>query len=91
MIPRIKSVKPLENYLLEIVFDDGKEVLYDMNEDIDTLPGYGNLKVVPGIFKQVSLDESRTCVYWTDDIDLPSDILYEYGEGHKKAHYSSDN
>lgn len=80
MIPRIKSVKPLENYVLEIVFDDAKKVLYDMNEDIDTLPGYENLKAVPGLFKQVNLDESRTCVYWTEEIDLPSDMLYEYGE-----------
>ena len=80
MIPRIKSVKPLENYILEIVFDDGKEVLYDMNDDIDTLPGYDDLKSVPYLFKQVALDESRTWVYWTDDIDLPSDMLYEYGK-----------
>lgn len=66
--------------ILEIVFDDGKEVLYDMNDDIDTLPGYDDLKSIPYLFKQVSLDESRTCVYWTDDIDLLSDMLYEYGK-----------
>ena len=80
MIPRIKSVKPLENYILEIAFDDGKKVLYDMNDDIDTLPGYDDLKAISYLFKQVSLDESRTCVYWTEDIDLPSDMLYEYGK-----------
>lgn len=80
MIPRIKSVKSLENYVLEIVFDDGKEVLYDMNDDIDILPGYDDLKSIPYLYKQVSLDESRTCVYWTEDIDLPSDMLYEYGK-----------
>lgn len=38
MIPRIKSVKPIENYVLEVVFDDGKKVLYDVKEDITTLP-----------------------------------------------------
>ena len=80
MIPRIKSVKPLENFMLEIVFDEGKKVVYDMNEDIDTLPGYEDLREVQGLFEQVSLDVSRTCVYWTDEIDLPSDMLYEYGE-----------
>ena len=80
MIPRIKSVKPLENYILELEFDDKKRVFYDMNEDINTLPGYDNLKVIPSLFKQVKLDESRTIVYWTEDIDLPSDMLYEYGK-----------
>ena len=80
MIPRIKSLKPLENFMLEIVFDDGEKVVYDMNEDINTLPGYDMLKSLPGLFMQASIDESRTCVYWTDEIDLPSDMLYEYGK-----------
>ncbi len=50
-----------------------------MGEDIDTLPRYSVLKTIPGLFPQVKLDQSRTCVYWNDEIDLPSDILYEYG------------
>ena len=29
MIPKIKSVKPLENFILYVVFDDGKTVYYD--------------------------------------------------------------
>lgn len=33
MIPRIKEVKPLDNYMLLVVFDDGKTVLYDVKED----------------------------------------------------------
>ena len=80
MIPRIKSIKTLENYVLAIEFDDGKKVHYDMNDDIDTLPGYDALKLVQGLFEQVKLDKSRTDVYWNDDIDLPSDMLYEYGK-----------
>ena len=24
-------------------------------------------------------DESRTCISWTEEIDLPSDIVYDYG------------
>lgn len=80
MIPRIKSVNPVENYTLEVVFDDGKKVLYDVNEEIETLPGYDDLKNIHGLFNQVQLDESRTCVFWNEDIDLPSDAIYEYGK-----------
>ncbi len=80
MIPRIKSVEPMENYVLHVVFDDGKSILYDMNEDIDTLPGYDALKSIYGLFNQVQLDESRTCVFWNEDIDLPSDMIFEYGK-----------
>ncbi len=43
------------------------------------LPGYAALREVFGLFRQVRLDESRTCVFWNSDIDLPSDIIYEYG------------
>ena len=77
--PRIKSVKPLENYMLYVVFDDGRNCLYDVGEDIKNIKGYEDLKTIYGLFEQVHLDESRTCVFWNDFIDLPSDIIYENG------------
>lgn len=79
MIIRIKEVKPLENYILLVTFDDGKVVEYDVKEDIDTLPGYNDLLSIHGLWQQVQLDASRTCVFWNDYIDLPSDTIYEYG------------
>lgn len=79
MIPRIKSVKPLENYVLLVVFDDGKTVLYDVKDDIQAIPSYEDLKTICGLFQQVQLDQSRTCIFWNDYIDLPSDAVYEYG------------
>lgn len=79
MIPKIKSVKPLQNYILYVIFDDGKEVLYDAKEDIVNIPTYEDLKTINGLFQHVQLDQSRTCVFWNDYIDLPSDTIYEYG------------
>lgn len=80
MICRIKTLRPLDDYKLLVGFDDGKTVIYDVNEDIETIPSYQLLKTVCGLFKQVQLDESRTCIYWNSDIDLPSDAIYEYGK-----------
>ena len=80
MIIRIKSVKPLEDYILLVTFDDDRTVEYDLKEDMETLPGYDDLKNIAGLWQQVQLDESRTCVYWNDYIDLPSDMIYEYGK-----------
>lgn len=80
MIPRIKSITPMQGYFLQVVFDDGKKCLYDVNSDIETIKGYGDLKTIYGLFEQVQLDESRTCVFWNDYIDIPSDAIYEYGE-----------
>ena len=34
MLPRIKEVKPMPDYCLRVVFDDGRKVLYDVKEDI---------------------------------------------------------
>lgn len=78
MIPRISSIKTLPDCLLSVSFDDGRQVIYDVKTDLD-LPGYHLLAEVPGLFDQAQLDKSRTCVYWNDEIDLPSDTIYEYG------------
>lgn len=79
MIPKIKKIIPLDDYTLNVVFEDGKQVLYDVKEDIETLPTYRVLAEETGLFEQVQLDLSRTCVFWNDEIDLPSDTIYEYG------------
>lgn len=77
MIPRIKSVKPLKGYLLHVIFDDGKDCIYNVKDDIDTIKSYKDLETITGLFEQVQLDTSRTCVFWNDYIDLPSDVIYE--------------
>ncbi len=79
MIPRIKQIEAQDNYVLHVIFDDGKTVLYDVKDDIQTLPTYRNLMTEYGLFKNFQLDPSRTCIFWNEDIDLPSDTIYEYG------------
>jgi len=69
----------MPDYMLMVSFDDGRQVMYDVKEDFN-LPEYSSLKSIHGLFDQVQLDESRTCVFWTSDVDLPSDIIYEYGK-----------
>lgn len=83
MIPKIVNIKAKKNYVLDVKFDDGLNVLYDLKEDIDQLPGYSDLRNINGLFENVQLDESRTCVFWNDYIDLSSDIIYEYGKPRK--------
>lgn len=80
MIPRIKSVIPQKNFTLHVIFDDGKDCLYNVKEDIDNIEQYKDLETIHGLFEQVQLDESRTCVFWNENIDLPSDTIYEYGK-----------
>lgn len=79
MIPRIAQIEPRNDCVLYVIFDDGKKVLYDVKDDIRTLPTYQALLTEHGLFQNFQLDASRTCVFWNDEIDLPSDIIYEYG------------
>jgi hypothetical protein len=79
MIPKIKFIEPLNDYILRVSFVDGKVVLYDVKEDIKILPGYDDLQKINGLWQQVQIDESRTCVFWNDYIDLASDSIYEFG------------
>lgn len=80
MIPRIKTLSVLDNFMLYVEFDDGYKVVYDVKEDIDTLPSFRALVEVCGLFNHAQVDSSRTCVYWNDEIDLASDSIYEYGK-----------
>ena len=79
LIPRIKHIEPRDDYILHVTFDDGKSVNYDVKDDIQTLPSYRYLLTEHGLFQNLQLDESRTCIFWSDSIDLSNDIIYEYG------------
>ncbi len=80
MIPRIKNVEPQKDFQLCVSFDDGKTVIYDVKEDINQISAFEDLRTQCGLFENVQLDESRTCLFWNDYIDLPSDTIYEYGK-----------
>lgn len=80
MVYKIKKIKPIDNYNLIVDFECGDTMIYDMNDDINTLPHYDDLKKIEGLFNQVKIDESKTIIYWNEYIDLPSDILHKYGK-----------
>ena len=79
-LPKILNVIPLKDYKLYVFFEDRTGVIYDVADDIESISTYKKLTEVEGLFKEVRIDKSRTRIYWTDDIDLPSDIIYEYGK-----------
>ena len=80
MIPRIRTVEALDNLVLHVTFDGGEEVLYDVKEDVRDIAGFRPLETEPGLFENFVLDSSRTCVTWTEMIDLPADTILEYGK-----------
>ena len=79
MIPRIKNLETLEDYRLKVIFDDGIRVIYDLKDDIEAIDDFKVLLTERNLFKNAQLDNSRTCVFWSDRIDLASDSILEYG------------
>ena len=79
MIPRIKSIETFEDFFIKAVFDDGVSVLYDLKDDINSIEDFRVLLTEKGLFRNARLDSSRTCVFWSDRVDLASDSIREYG------------
>lgn len=67
MIPRIKKMSVLYDYILFVEFDDGYKVFYDVKDDIKTLPSFRALVDVYGLFKQAQLDKPNLCILERQD------------------------
>lgn len=80
MLPKIAKVSIIGNYILHVTFDDNKSVIYNVKEDFDSIPAYKDIVFSEELFKQYILDKSRTVIIWNDVFDLPSDIIYQYGQ-----------
>lgn len=57
----------LYDYILFVEFDDGYKVLYDVKDDIKTLPSFRALVDVYGLFKQAQLDKPNLCILERQD------------------------
>lgn len=79
MFSRIKKVEVKDELVLLITFDDDIRVLYDLKDDIKNIKDFEALQTETSLFKNFQIDQSRTCIYWSDRIDLASDTILEYG------------
>lgn len=70
MVQRIKSVLPLENYHLKVVFLSGEEMIYDVNPMIERFDQFKALVSVKGLFEQVRVDVGGYGIIWNDELDL---------------------
>jgi hypothetical protein len=70
---KITSVKPLSNYRLELVFDDGASGAVDLS----AIAGRGVFAAwhEPGAFEHVSISEDGA-LEWPGELDLCPDALY---------------
>lgn len=71
----VKSVKPLKEYKLLIIFEQGEKKIFDMKPYLK-YPMYKPFADV-SLFNAVSTN-GQTAI-WNDDIDISPETLYENG------------
>ena len=72
MNPRPVDVKPLDDYELLVVFQNGEKRIVDVKPML-SLPLYRPLKS-KSFFAQSKAD--GMCIYWNDAVDLCPDTVY---------------
>lgn len=78
MFEKIKSVEPLNNFILRVVFENGVTKLYDINPVIKKIEDFQVLKN-NNIFKNVKVDLGGYGISWNDDLDLECTEIWENG------------
>ena len=71
--PRIKNVKALDDFFLEIIYVNGEKKLYNMKPDL-SLNCYTNLKNI-SYFKLAK--SANTTIEWPNGEDIDPNALYE--------------
>ena len=74
------AVKFLEDVTLEMTFQDGKVIRYDMSKMFSKYPQLEELRRNRELFINGRLDVGGYAVIWNDDLDFEATGVYEYGE-----------
>ena len=84
MFDKVKKVKPLELFMLEVTFQKVTIKFYNIEPLFNKWLVFQNLKNIRGLFEQVKVDDGGYGVSWNDEIDLSCDELWENGYENKR-------
>jgi hypothetical protein len=74
--PRVVQVKPLDDFQVELSFNDGTVGVLDLKGWIVGRGGIFEPLKDPAFFKQVRLSQTGGTIEWPGGIDLCPDVLY---------------
>lgn len=80
MFHKVKNVKILSKYILEITFQNDVIKHYDVSVLFEKWKVFENLKNIDGLFEQVNVDQGGYGISWNDEIDLECEELWEHGK-----------
>lgn len=78
MFERIKSIEPLNDFMLRAVFENGITKLYDVKPVINKINDFQDLKN-NNIFKNVKVDTGGYGISWNDYLDLECTEIWQNG------------
>ena len=79
MTHKIVSVKPMDNLVLLVGFQNGIEKTYDMRALYPVFPQFAIFETDMDLFYQVRVDTGGYGISWNDDLDLAAEDIWEGG------------
>jgi len=79
MFHKVKYVSALPDYKLVVVFSEGVIKKYDMEDIMNSIPIFTDLKNDDDLYNSVSVDIGGYGIVWNDEIDISCDELWEKG------------
>ena len=80
MIIDALKVRFLEDVIVEVTFQDGKIIRYDMSKMFSKYPQLEELRRNRKLFESGYLDPGGYAIIWNDDLDFSAMSIYECGE-----------
>ena len=81
MFPRITSVRPIQDYRLELTFANGVRAEVDFKSKIVGRGGVFAPLEEFEFFQQVKVDPEIGALVWPNDVDFDPDVLYSEATG----------
>lgn len=79
MLHRIKSVKPLDDLTISVIFRNGIEVEYDIKQLYNKFPQFRQLEHMRKLYENVRVDIGGYGIVWNDELDLDADVIWDFG------------
>lgn len=79
MTHRIQSVKPLNDLRLSVLFQNGVEKEYNIQNLYSVLPQFKEFETNTDLFNQVQVDAGGYGISWDDRLDLDAEDIWDGG------------
>lgn len=79
MFYKVKSIEPLDNFILYITFENGVKKYYDLKLIFDKWQEFRVLQNNNVLFSNVKVDAGGYGISWNSDIDLSCNELWNNG------------